>query len=193
MTLVVGVVKPDGGVWMGGDRYAGSFDHTELANPKVFQLATEDGVPFLAGFAGSPRVAQVILAVHPGPRAGRSLHWWLTDYCSRMRDAAADQSVLCDPHNGDGAQLAGHTGVIVGIDGHVMLVDEDLAWEEKTRGWEAAGGAFESFGGAFSVLRELQPEHPVRAARKAWRFARQFHRIGSLADQLTIPPRPGAD
>jgi hypothetical protein len=189
VTLVVGVATPDGGVWMGGERFVGTFDAVELATPKVFRLETGDGVPFLVGFAGAPRVAQVILAVHPADRdrENRSLHWWLTDFCDRIRDAASGRSLMRDPQDSSECYLAGHSGLVVGIDGHVVLVDHNLSWEEKTRGWEANGGAYESFNGAFLVLRD-QVADPVEAARRAWSYARALHRIGPLVDELTIPP-----
>lgn len=188
MTLVVGVVQPDGGVWMGGDRFTGEFDHNEIATPKIFQLSTEDEIPFLVGFAGSARVAQAILAVYAGPRAPRSLHWWLTDYCDRIRAAVVDRALLCDPHDGDEPHLAGHTAFVLGIDGHVLLIDRRLAWEEPTRGWQANGGAYETFNGAYEVLR-AEHKNPVDAARRAWPYVARHHRIGPLADELTIPAR----
>jgi hypothetical protein len=70
VTLVVAVATPDR-VWMGGERYVGDFCWNEIAGPKIFELETEDGHPFAIGFAGAPRVVQVMLAVPPPARGNR--------------------------------------------------------------------------------------------------------------------------
>jgi len=186
VTLVVAVALDDGRVWMGGDRIAGGMDYHELAGPKVFSLETPDRVPFLAGFAGSPRVAQAVLAVHPPERdlGNRSLHWWLTEYCDAIHAGLSDRGLIRDDGGTDEPFLACHTGILLAIEGHVVLVGRDLSWEITTRGWRAIGVAFETFSGAYEVLRASHAR--VAAARLAWPVVQRFHRVGDLADELEL-------
>lgn len=186
MTLIAAVALVDGRVWMGGDRIAGGMDFNELAGPKVFELLTADEVPFLIGFAGAPRVAQAIVAVHPPARQRDtcSLHWWLTTYMDVIHDRLQAFGLIRDGGD-DEPFLAQHSGALVGIDGQVVQVGRDLSWEITTRGWRAMGSAFETFSGAYSVLSERHDD-PVEAARAAWPVAQRFHRIGPLADELWV-------
>lgn len=187
MALVAAVALDDGTVWMGGDRIAGGMDYHELAGPKVFDLKTGDDVPYLLGFAGSPRVAQAVLATPPPDRtaAERSLHWWLTEYCDAIHDRLADRGLIRDGGD-DEPFLACHTGALLAVEGQVVLIGRDLSWEITTRGWRAIGVAFETFNGAYSALRGLGGT-PVVAARDAWPIVQQFHRIGDLVDELSLP------
>lgn len=182
MTLVV-AVRTDSGVWLGGERIAGDFDWTEMAGPKIFEL-DGPGYHFGIGFAGSPRVAQAVLAVDPPDGRDHSLHWWLTEYCDAIYRRLSDFGLLADPRNGDEAHLAGHSGFVLATDGRVFLVDKTLSWEESTRGYVANGGAHETFNGAYEVLADLH--HPVEAARRAWPYVQRRHRIGDLTDEITI-------
>jgi hypothetical protein len=184
VTLVVAAVT-EKGVWLGGDRMAGGFSPTELAGPKIFRLESEDGVPFGIGFAGSPRSAQVWLAVPPPIRVGHSLHWWLTQYCDGVHDRLRDHGLMRDPGDSDPVFAAGHTGAVLGVDGRVFLLDAELGWEEPTRGYVSNGGAWETFNGAFEVLHDQMVDR-VAAARAAWPFVQRRHRIGDLADELLI-------
>lgn len=184
MTLVVAVAT-ERGTWMGGERYAGDFCWTELVGPKIFELETQDGHPFSIGFAGAPRVAQVMLAVEPPARENRSLHWWMTEYCDRFYRRCSDLGSIVDRSGGSGAELAGSTGAILAIDGRVFLLDSELCWEEPARGYVAQGGAFEAFAGAYEVLRD-QHADPIEAARFAWPVVQRRHRIGPLVDEITL-------
>lgn len=125
-----------------------------------------------------------MLAVDPPDGRDHSLHWWLTEYCDAIYRRLADFGLLADPHDGGGAHLAGHSGFVLGTEGRVFLVDKTLAWEESNRGYIANGGAHETFNGAYEVLRESHG--PIEAARRAWPYAQRRHRIGGLADELTI-------
>jgi hypothetical protein len=185
VTLVVAVTTPTG-IWMGGERVAGSFDYDELAGPKIFELETPSGdCKFAMGFAGHPRVAQTILAVTPPNRYGGSLHWWLTELCDRIHDRAREHGVSRDPSGPDPVHLASSSGCILAIEGRVFLIDSDLSWQETTRGYVVNGGAFETFNGAFEVLLE-QMGDPVAAARAAWPFVQRRHRIGDLVDEIVL-------
>lgn len=186
MTLIVATRLPGGGTWMAGDRIAGGFDYKLLSHPKVFKLDA-GGTPFALGFAGSPRVAQVVTAVEPPPwePSERSLHWWLTEFCDRIRDRAECQGVLVHAGGGSSAELAGNSGMLLAIAGHVILIDCYLAWSEPDRGWQANGGAFETFSGAYEVLREMHD--PIEAARRAWPVVERHHHIGPIADEIHLP------
>jgi hypothetical protein len=181
VTLVVAVTT-DEGVWMGADRYAGSFHYTDLAHPKVFHL-TGDGYDFLIGFAGAPRVAQTILAVDPPDTRSGSLHWWLTEYCDRIRQRCEDMSLLVT--SGDCGQMVGDSEALVAIDGRVVHIGCDLAWEEPARGWDAMGGAAYLLIGAAEVMREQHD--PVEAVRRAWPYTQRHSHVGDLVDELSLP------
>lgn len=184
MTLVVAVAH-EGGVWVGGERIAGSFEYKTLAGPKVFELSTDDGQPFLVGLAGSPRSAQVWLGVFPPARGGRSLEWWLTEYCDRVHDRLRDHGLMRDPGDEDPVYAAGHTGAVLAIDGRVFLIARDLSWEEPACGYVVQGGAYAEFCGAFEVL--LDSHDRVEAARRAWPYVQRRCHIGDLVDELVLP------
>jgi hypothetical protein len=186
MTLVVAVAH-EHGVWLGGERAVGSFEFSELAHPKVFQLESEDGEPFLIGFSGAPRSVQVWLSANPPCRAGRSLHWWLTEYMDRVHDRLRDQGLMRDPSDHDAVFAAGDTGAVLAIDDRVFLISSELSWEEPTRGYVAQGGAYAEFGGAYEVL--LDSFDRVDAARRAWPYVQRRCRVGDLIDELTLPRR----
>lgn len=189
MTLVAGIVLPDGGVWLGGDRYAGEFAYTQIAGPKVFELSVDERTDqtFAIGFAGSPRVAQVILAVTPPPRDSHShsLHWWLTEYCDAIRERAEAMGVLVDNGKGNGAELAGETEVLLAIEGRLVRIGCDLAWEEPARGQESIGAGAWMFDGAYEVL--LEHHEPITAARLAWPIVKRRQHVGDLADEVIVP------
>lgn len=182
MTLVVAIAT-EHGTWMGGERVAGDFTPTTLAGPKIFELVG-DGYHFSIGFAGSPRVAQTILAVHPPDRRSGSLEWWLTEYCDRIHERCRDQGLMRDPGSADEVHLAGHSGAIVALEGRVFLVDHVLCWEEPANGYVATGGAYDMFWGAFEALRDGRD--PVDAARLAWPIVQRRCRIGDLVDEITL-------
>lgn len=183
MTLVVAVAH-DHGVWMGGERIAGSFEYKELAGPKVFELATEDDQPFLIGFAGEPRSAQVWLAASPPPRQPRSLHWWLTEYCDRVHERLRDHGLMRDAGDSDPPYAAGYTGAVLAIDGRVFLIAKDLSWEEPSCRYVVQGGAYAEFAGAYEVL--LDGFDRVEAARMAWPYVQRRCHIGDLVDELEL-------
>lgn len=184
MTLVVAITTDDG-VWMGGERLAGSFEYNEIAHPKLFELEG-DGYHFGIGFAGEPRVAQAILAVAPPDQREGSLHWWLTEFCDRIHERTRDLGLTRDPGDEDPVYLAGHSGFVLGTAGRAFMIDRKMGWQETTRGYAAQGGAYSEFAAAFEVLRE-QHEDPVNAARAAWPFVQRLCRVGDLVDELVIP------
>lgn len=191
MTLVVGIELPRDRVWLAGDRRVGSFPHQTLTTPKVFDLEADSttGQRFGIGFAGSPGVAQAILAVTPPDRdaRNRSLHWWLTAYADRIREHVTERSLLCDPRDGDPPHLAGHTGAVIAIEGQVVLLDDKLSWERVERGWRSTGVAYESFDAAYAALSRGRPS--IAAARRAWTVAMDFHAVGPIADEIVIQTR----
>lgn len=189
MTLIAAIVLPDGNVWMGGERVVGADGHV-LAGPKVFRMTTTrsngaHGAPFLIGFAGSPRVAQTILAVKP-PQwepEDRSLHAWLTDYCTRIRDRCQAELLIEDTR--EGGWLVGDSCALVAIDGHVVMIGCDLSWEELARPYRATGVAWETWSGAYAAHFEHLGDE-LAAARAAWQVAQAHHNVGPLVDELTL-------
>lgn len=190
MTLVAGIVLPDGGIWMGSERVAGAFNHTALSHPKIYELELDTGTPIALGFAGSPRVAQTILSIElPSRDAAASYELWLTAFADQIRDACEARSLLVDAHDGDEAKMAADSEVLIGIEGHVVRIGEDLAWEEPARRWEAMGGAAYVWMGAYDALVN-QCLEPIDAAKHAWRTAQRFHHIGDLFDEIHLPAFP---
>lgn len=186
MTLVVAVRTQDGGTWLGADRIAGGFDYGEIATSKIARLTGDgrDGYDFAVGFAGSPRVAQSIVATSPPARmvGDRPLEVWLTAYADAVYDRLAERGLLADPRNGAEAHLAGDSDFLLTTEGRVFLFHCYLGWEEPARGYVSTGGARETFNGAFEVLRERVGA--VTAARRAWPFVQRHHRIGDPADEI---------
>ena len=191
MTLIAGIVLPDGNVWMGGERVVGTDGH-RLAGPKIFQLTTTrndkhdpPGVPFLIGFAGAPRVAQTILAVKPPQWKPeyRSLHAWLTDYCANIRARCQAELLIEDSH--EGGWLVGGSAALVAIDGHLVRIGCNLSWEELDRPYRATGVAWETWTGAYVAHLDHHRDQ-LTAARAAWEVAERLHNIGPLVDELTL-------
>lgn len=189
MTLIAALKLSEGGTWMGGERIVGSEGHV-LAGPKIFQLTASttlddvDGQPYLMGFAGSPRVAQSIIAVLPPPWQPheRSLHAWLTDYCDRIRRRCQDELLIQDTP--DGGFLVGNSCALVAIDGHLVQIGCDLSWEELALSYRATGVAFETWSGAY--VAHLEHLGDELAAARAWLVAQAMHGVGSLVDELII-------
>lgn len=184
MTLVVAVATADG-AWVGGERIAGTFEWTEISASKVIE-SQGDGYHFAIGFAGAPRVAQTILAVHPPDGRDHSLEWWLTEYCDRIQERCRDQGLMKDPGGCEPIRLADNSGFVLATQGRVFLVDRELAWEEPARGYTANGGAYAEFGGAYEVLSD-QIDDPIEAARQAWPYVQRRCSIGDLVDEVFIP------
>lgn len=185
MTLIVAIALPGKHVWMGGDRLAGG--DTYLAGPKIFRLETGDGVPFLVGFAGAPRVAQVVLASTPPDRMRKSysLHWWLTTYCNVLAGEIRDHSLMVQSGN-DCSEMAGQTTIVLGIEGQVIRIGCDLAWEQAARSWEATGAGAWCFYGAYDARKPWLPD-PITRARTSWRtVTKHIGSVGRLADELRI-------
>lgn len=192
MTLVVAVATGTG-TWLGGERMAGDFHYTEISGPKTCRLTDEfAGYDFAIGFAGSPRVAQAILSVHPPSRnpdgVPHSLEWWLHEYSNAIYDVLSLRGLIHDAHDGNSPGLTGDTGFVLATEGRVFLFDNVLSWEEPTLGYVAQGGAWSFFAGAYEVLREQHD--PIDAARIAWPYVQKRSRIGDLVDETFIPWPP---
>ena len=96
-------------------------------------------------------------------------------------------SVLCDPRNGDEAHLAGETQVLIGIDGRVVRIGYDLAWEENQRGWESTGKGAAVFDGAYLANQQRWGAANTAAIAGAWAIAAEMTGVGPLVDELTLP------
>jgi hypothetical protein len=172
---------------MGGDRVVhGGGGHSTMRGSKVYEVHTEDGHPFLVGFAGSARVAQAILRLDPPPRAEQLVEDWLTVWCDTVHARCYDLGLVKTTTDEGDCYLAGYTSQVIAIDGRVFLVAEELYWTEPVNGWAAMGSGALVFAGAYEVLRTTH-DHPIEAARHAWPVAQRHHTIGDLVDELTLP------
>lgn len=193
MTLVVATTTPDG-VWMAADRIQGGFDYAEMAWSKIHVMwgpRDADGADrfeALVGFAGSARVAQAVLRLELPPRGDQPITDWMTALADTVQERLRDCGLMRDDAAGaDEPFMAGGSAMIVAAEGHVFYLGGNLHWTRPAAGWAATGGAAETFAGAYEVHRDLDPHDPVEAARRAWPIAMRHHRIGPLADELSLP------
>ena len=158
MSCVAAVVKDDI-VWMGADSAASDGeDIVVLQNPKIFRNG-----PLLVGAVGSLRMTQLLqhrLEV-PHPKLGDDIMRYMTiDLVDAVRKAfmAGGYSVSHEDPGSGGIFL-------VGFQGRVFRVENDLQVFERKGGYEAVGCGSPYALGALAVLpATMYPKDRVRTA-----------------------------
>ncbi len=143
MSVIVAIVDAHGALWMGGDAAgvdATSCDRTRLREPKLFRLALgTTGVEVLIGFAGSPRIGQVLRYDLTLPSIGdkEMPERYLTRaLVPAVRATLAEHGVLRADR---GVDSLGETALLIGLRGRVFVLDNDLAWSESEDPFAAVG------------------------------------------------------
>lgn len=143
MSVIIALIDAHGGLWMGGDAAgvdATSYDRTRLREPKLFRLALgATGDEVLLGFAGSPRIGQVLRYDLTLPSIGEqeAPERYLTRaLVPAVRATLAEHGVLRADR---GVDSLGETALLIGLRGRLFVLDNDLAWSESEDPFAAVG------------------------------------------------------
>lgn len=167
MTCIVGLVE-DGKVWMGGDSSAIAGEHVwGVEHPKVW--AKND---YLFGYAGSFRLGQVVehAFVPPARAENESLMYYMTiKFINELREVLAEHGCLVT--SGEGIEGLDESLIMVGYEGHVFVIDDDLQVNECNDGYVAIG-----CGGDYALgsLYSTKGKHPHKRVLKALKAAAHF-------------------
>jgi len=158
MTLIAGAVTSDGHVWLSGDRAALSPEELiadVIKQPKVFQNGE-----FLIGGSESFRMLQVLrYQLEPpfltdlGLSNGDPMGYMVEEFVPEVRELLTKNGF-----NETGEEAAPPGNIMVGIRGHLYVIQGDYAVMESTDPFDAIGFGKTAFMGAMHALRIAQPK-----------------------------------
>lgn len=151
MTLCAGIIAGKD-VIMAGDRGAVSMDELStdvIEQPKVFRKGD-----FLIGGSESFRMLQLLQHVFepPSGHTGPLMKYMVGDFVPALRAVMSSGGF---PESGDEAGPPGK--ILVGIHGHLFVIQGDYAVLESKRPYDAIGCGTPYFFGAMQALRIAQP------------------------------------
>lgn len=164
MTCIVGLVGPDGSVYLGGDSAAvdtEGFGLTVRAEPKVFRNG-----PYVIGFTDSFRSGQLLRHSFepPVPPAGCDIQAFLvTTFVDSLRTCLQAGGIAAKT-----ADVESGASFLVGIQGRLFTVAEDYSVGEAADGWDAIGcGGGMALGALYASRVFLAPKQRLRVALEA--------------------------
>jgi ATP-dependent protease HslVU (ClpYQ) peptidase subunit len=158
MTVVAGVVGPDGTIHMGADSAASTDRRLDVCrDPKIF--ANGD---LLIGYVGSVRVGQVLREAFDAPRIGReSVRRYMVAVLVPAVRAVLLQEGCIDGWNAD-ALAPGW--LLVGARGRLFRMCGDFQIAEPYQGFDAIGSGGPYALGALHATSTTEPRARIRGA-----------------------------
>lgn len=158
MTVVAGVVGPDGTIHLGADSAASTDRRIDVCrDPKVFSNGD-----LVIGYVGSVRVGQVLRDVFAAPPIGRASlrRYMVAVLVPALRDVLHHERDAC----GDAISPLSPGWLLVGARGRLFRMCGDYQIAEPYRGFDAIGTGGPFALGALHATAALTPRARVRCA-----------------------------
>ncbi len=174
MTCIVAIADGDRGVIMAADGQATADDFTiPRATPKIHCAGN-----YLIGASGPARTGDLVCyAFDPPPPPPPDAQPYAlpalltTAFVDRLRAVFREGGAMKTEDGVDNTD----TVLLVGVQGRVFVVYQDLSVVESTRGYAAIGSGHEIASGALAALRIADPlGSPAHHAQTALRIAADF-------------------
>lgn len=141
MTVIVGIIGPDGDVYMGGDSAATTAGGSQsvYVNKKVFTPV--HGPHYLMGVCGNHRLSQVMrYSFVPPPPPGPDVdleQFMASDFVNSVRKCYKDNGILTSTE--DGAETGSFGSFLVGYQGRLFEMEENFQILIDRRNYMAVG------------------------------------------------------
>lgn len=166
MTCIVGCVQ-DGVVWIGGDSAGVDMNTLGIVSRSDEKVFVND--EFLFGFCGSFRTGQLVRHATKFPKkaaAKTDMAFLVTDFVNVIRECQSSHGALSRASEEE--SLAGGTSLLLGYNGMLYTVENDLQIGCPAEGYAACGGgAPYAVGSMYATRHVTDPIERITTALEA--------------------------